>query len=74
MTSQLTPQVKNTTWYQTKILSNVPQVTLNNFTPYKYFVKFKSSCPKRRLRGKISETEQNYVTNDVIDQKQDIPS
>ena len=46
---------------------SVPQVTLNNFTPHKYFVKFKSSCPKRRLCGKISETEQNYITNDVID-------
>ena len=53
---------------------SVPQVTLNNFTPYKYFVKFKSSCPKRRLCGKISETEQNDVTNDVIDQKRDILS
>ena len=53
---------------------SVPQVTLNNFTPYKYFVKFKSSCPKRRLCCKISETEQNDVTNDVIDQKRDLVS
>ena len=45
---------------------SVPQVTLNNFTPYKYFVKFKSSCPKRRLCGEISEIEQNDVTNGVV--------
>ena len=53
---------------------SVPQVTLNNFTPYKYFVKFKSSCPKRRLCGEISEIEQYDVTNDVIDQKRDMLS
>ena len=42
-----------------RFFKNVPQNPLNNLTPYKYFMKFKSSCPKRRLSGKISEIEQN---------------
>ena len=36
------------------------------------FVKIKISCSKRRLSGKVNEIGQNDVTNDVIDQKQDI--
>ena len=34
----------------------------------------KLSCSKKQRRGKISEVEQNDVTNDIIDQKQDMVS
>ena len=47
---------------------------LNNFTYDKFSIKIKSSCPKLRLSGQISKTEQNDVTNDVIDQKRDMLS
>ena len=29
-----------------RFCQDVPRVTLNNFTPCKYFVKFESGCPK----------------------------
>ena len=51
---------------------NVLLVMLNNFTLNKYFVKIKLSCSKGRWSGKISEIEQNDVTNDVIGQKRDM--
>ena len=52
-----------------KFCQNVPQVTLNSFTPHRYFVKIKLSRSKRQLIERISEIEQNDVTNDAISQK-----
>ena len=57
-----------------RFCQNVLKVMLNNFISYEYFVKVKSSHSKRRLSGKISEIDQNDVTNDVIDQTPDIVS
>ena len=46
----------------------------NNLTPYRYFVKIKLMCSKRRLSGKVNEIEQKDVKNDVISKKRDILS
>ena len=46
----------------------------NNLAIYRYFVKIKLKCSKRRLSGKVNEIEQNVVTNNVISQKGDMVS
>ena len=55
-------------------MSKCSSGVVEQFDLYKYFVKIMLSYSKRRFRGKISEIEQNDVTNDVIDQKRDILS
>ena len=42
----------------------------NNLTPYRYFIKIKLKCSKRRLSGKLNEIE----LNDVTSQKRDMVS
>ena len=49
-------------------------IKLSNFKYDNIFVKIESSSWKKRLRGKISEIEQNDVKNDFIDQKREMVS
>ena len=46
----------------------------NNLAIYRYFVKIKLKCSKRRLSEKLNEIELNDVTNNVISQKRDLVS